>query len=310
MLGDRVRIGEEKRKINDLRSECIAAFTHWGRQAKYSSSSPSHCSILLQGKGFSRGARRPEGAFLLNNSVRPCWVFLSVIKRVNLDPLSPSCLSLHLYQCRPSQQTTQVESLYNIWAHAGPWCTGACSMNCGGACSVQTNGPLDSSLMLEREKEWDIAPKAPSWALSSVVPGIPDATSPLRPARHPWGTLSAQITPRKSVQRSAPRPPPPLLLLPCQPFPLIWSPVCGRHMGMSFLCVSVSAAPSVHDTHSKDAPWSSEHKENKKGLRAPSDGNVILQAFYRHLNCPRAYLYMHTQAHAHAHNKFNVVTQG
>lgn len=28
MLGDRVRIGEEKRKINDLRSECIAAFTH------------------------------------------------------------------------------------------------------------------------------------------------------------------------------------------------------------------------------------------------------------------------------------------
>ena len=89
-------------------------------------------------------------------------------------------------------------------------------------------------------------------------------------------------------------------------------------MGTSFLCVSVSAELSVHDTRSKDAPWSSEHKENKKGLRAPSDGNVILQAFYRHLNCPRAYLYMHTQAHAHphthththTHNKFNVVTQG
>jgi len=28
MLGDRERIGEEKRKINDFRSECIAAFTH------------------------------------------------------------------------------------------------------------------------------------------------------------------------------------------------------------------------------------------------------------------------------------------
>lgn len=28
MLGDRVTIGEEKKKINDLRSECIAAFTH------------------------------------------------------------------------------------------------------------------------------------------------------------------------------------------------------------------------------------------------------------------------------------------
>ncbi len=160
--------------------------------------------------------------------------------------------------------------------------------------------------MLEREKEWDIAPRAPSWALGSVAPGIPDATSPLRPARHPWGMLSAHITPRKSVQRSAPHPPPPpllLLLLHCQPFPLIWSPVCGRHMGMSFLCVSVSAEPSVHDTHSKDAPWSSEHKENKKGLRAPSDGNVILQAFYRHLNCPRAYLYMHMQAHAHPHTQ-------
>lgn len=28
MLGDRVKIGREKRKINDLRGECIAAFTH------------------------------------------------------------------------------------------------------------------------------------------------------------------------------------------------------------------------------------------------------------------------------------------
>lgn len=28
MLGDRGRIEEQKRKIHDLRSECIAAFTH------------------------------------------------------------------------------------------------------------------------------------------------------------------------------------------------------------------------------------------------------------------------------------------
>ncbi len=47
------------------------------------------------------------------------------------------------------------------------------------------------------------------------------------------------------------------------------------------LCLTVSAEPSVHDTHSKDAPWSREHKDNRRGLRAPSDGNVILQAFYR-----------------------------
>lgn len=115
----------------------------------------------------------------------------------------------------------------------------------------------------------------------------------------PRNAVSSCYTPEeRSALRSLPPPPP---LPPCQPFPLIWSPVHGRHMGTSFpLGASASAEPSVHDTHSKDAPWSSEHRDNRKGLRAPSDGNVILQAFYRHLNSPRAYLYMHTQAHTHA----------
>lgn len=99
---------------------------------------------------------------------------------------------------------------------------------------------------------------------------------------------------RLHPERRSARHPPPLVLLP-------WSPVSGCHMGTSFLSVSVSAQLSTHDTHSKDAPWSSEHKENNKGLRASSDGNVILQAFYRHLNCPRVCLYMHTEAHAHPH---------
>lgn len=36
-----------------------------------------------------------------------------------------------------------------------------------------------------------------------------------------------------------------------------------------------------------------------KGLRAPSEGNVILEAFYRHFNSPGAYLYMHTHSHPH-----------
>lgn len=48
-----------------------------------------------------------------------------------------------------------------------------------------------------------------------------------------------------------------------------------------------------------NAPWSSEHKENVKGLGAPSDGNVILEAFYRHLNSRGAYLYMHAHARPH-----------
>lgn len=38
-----------------------------------------------------------------------------------------------------------------------------------------------------------------------------------------------------------------------------------------------------------------------KGLRAPSDGNVILEAFYRQLNSSGAYFYM--QAHAHPHTQ-------
>lgn len=78
MLGDRVWIGEGDSKINDLRSECIAEFTHWGRWAKYSSSSPSHCIIMLQGKGLIRDTRRPKVANLFINSIQPCF-------RVNLD---------------------------------------------------------------------------------------------------------------------------------------------------------------------------------------------------------------------------------
>lgn len=69
MLGDRVRIGEEKKKINDLKNECIAAFTHWRRQAKYSSSFSSHCSILLQARGLGRDTRRPRGVYLFNNGI-------------------------------------------------------------------------------------------------------------------------------------------------------------------------------------------------------------------------------------------------
>lgn len=198
MLVDRVRIGEEKRKINDLRSECIAAFTHRRRQAKYSSSSPSHCSIVLRGEGLSRHAGWPKGAYHFSDSTQP--------KCVSLDFFSHPLLAfLYIFiSTGPLNKTIQVQSPYNIWAHTGPWCTGACSVNGGAACSVQTNGPLDLSLMLEREKEWDIAPRAPSCALCSAAPGIPDATSPFHPAHHPWGMLSAHVTLRKSIQRSAP----------------------------------------------------------------------------------------------------------
>ena len=114
----------------------------------------------------------------------------------------------------------------------------------------------------------------------------------------PRNAVSSCYTPEEcSALRSLPPPP----LPPTSAFStdLISSPRASY--GNVFpLGATASAEPSVHDTHSKDAPWSSEHKDNRKGLRAPSDGNVILQAFYRHLNSPRAYLYMHTQAHTHA----------
>lgn len=129
------------------------------------------------------------------------------------------------------------------------------------------------------------------WSLGTVAPGIPPSSHP--PSQR--NTVSSDYT-RKGVQLAIRH------HWCCSPAsPLIWSPVSGCHMGTSFLSVSVSAQLSTHDTHSKGAPWSSEHKENNKGLRASSDGNVILQAFYRHLNCPRVCLYMHTEAHARPH---------
>lgn len=152
--------------------------------------------------------------------------------------------------------------------------TSARRMNWHGACRLQTpEHPSCSGLCSSTRYS------------SFLPPAIPEEHCQLR--LHP--------------ERRSARHPPPLVLLPCIPSPLIWSPVSGCHMGTSFLSVSVSAQLSTHDTHSKDAPWSSEHKENNKGLRASSDGNVILQAFYRRLNCPRVCLYMHTEAHARPH---------
>lgn len=77
MLGDRVRIGEEKRKINYLRNECIAAFTHCRGQAKYSSSSLSQCSAPLQARGLRRATCRPGAPQLFKNSRKPCFVMVS-----------------------------------------------------------------------------------------------------------------------------------------------------------------------------------------------------------------------------------------
>lgn len=96
------------------------------KKAKYSSSSPSHCSILLQGKGLSRHVCRPKGGYLFNNSIQPCFLACDKACQLRLSPHIPvssrSCLPLHLYQRWSSQQPTQVQSPFNIHAHAGPKC--------------------------------------------------------------------------------------------------------------------------------------------------------------------------------------------
>lgn len=119
----------------------------------------------------------------------------------------------------------------------------------------------------------------PSWALGTAAPGIPDVPCVLLLSAILKGTLSAHITPRNSIQHFTVCPP---TLLSQQ----IFSQICVCH---------------VHNTGSRDAPWSSERKEHTKGLRASSD-RVIPQAFYWHFNCFRVYLYMHTQARAHTTN--------
>lgn len=136
MSGDSVRIGEEQRKINDLRSECIAAFTHRGRQAKYSSSSPSLCSILLQGKDLSRHACRPKGAYLFNNSAQLC--FLDYDNSDSTQTLSPpsclfpllssttSLLAQILSTANPGSISLQHTRSCRTWVCVG---TSTCSMN-------------------------------------------------------------------------------------------------------------------------------------------------------------------------------------
>lgn len=85
---------------------------------------------------------------------------------------------------KPQSVSLQHMSSHGTLAYVGK---SACNVNRGWAHSVQTNGPLDSSLMLQ--KEWDTAPRTPSWALGPVAPGIPDAPSPAIPKEHCQFTL-------------------------------------------------------------------------------------------------------------------------
>lgn len=111
--------------------------------------------------------------------------------------------------------------------------------------------------------------------------------------------LSAQITARKSVQRSFLHLPP-LLLRPCQPFPLIWSPVCGCHLGMSFLCRVKCTWHSVRMLHGA----MSTKKKTTKG-----EGSLlIVRWFSRHftdiitaLGC--IYTCIHRRTHTHRHTQ-------
>lgn len=178
MLGDRVRKGERRRKINDLRSECIAAFTHCWRRAKYLSSPPSFCSIVLQGKGLSRNAGRPKEPYLFNK--KRTMGFIKCINSLSMH----SCLSPFLFICRGPRQESQVQSTYHIWAHMGLWHMLA---RVRAAWTEMTH--VDSRLQS--------IPRAPVSGLSRTGAQQYQVFF-LPPTHHPRGILSAHITPGRA----------------------------------------------------------------------------------------------------------------
>lgn len=228
------RIAEEKRKINDCRSECIAAFTHRGRGAKYSLSSP--CSALLRAEGLSRDACRPEGAHLFTNRVRSC-LFLSVMKYVDLDPppLAPACPFPQFSTSLSAEAHLNTQLRFNLpptrEPAQGPSVHGSVQREPRRReCSVRTNGPLDSSVTLEREKEGgEMAPGTPGGAPSLAAPG----------AASPPGLLPLPCVPAERRQLTLHPPQQCRRCTSVRPFPRVRPSVCGRRMGLSFLCVCV-----------------------------------------------------------------------
>ena len=100
-------------------------------------------------------------------------------------------------------------------------------------------------------------------------------------------TASSDYTP---IELWTPKPPQPLLLLlPCQLFRLTWSPVYVHHKGLYYPLCGWHAQQGCGMQQ-----WAPRRRE-----RVKSDGNVILEAFYRNLNSPGAYLHMHTHAQPH-----------
>lgn len=191
-----------------------------------------------------------------------------------------------------AQVSLNSRALFNTRADAEPWCMLSQVCTAWTKVVLHSNGPLDSSLMLREEKEQDIKGRTASWALGSIAPGIPEASLPsLRIA------VSSHYTPEEHPAFRPPSATSGTAAADTSAF-FHWSDLQSVSIIWGHL---LSAERSLHGAHGKDAPRSSEHKENKKGLRAPSDGNVIFQAFYRHHNCPRVCLYMHTQTHTTTH---------
>lgn len=119
MLGDRLRKGKGEEKDKWLQKWMHSCIYTVRRKAKYSSSSPSCCSILLQGRSPSRDAGWPKDAkiYLLTAHDQS----MSAPRLPLLFPL----VCLYMLQYSYLQGDNPALSLYNVQAYVGS-CASAC----------------------------------------------------------------------------------------------------------------------------------------------------------------------------------------
>lgn len=122
------------------------------RKAKYSSSSPSCCSILLQGRSPSRDAGWPKDAKIYLLTVHDQSMSTPCL------PLLFPLVCLYMLQYSYLQGDNPALSLYNVQAYAG-LCVSVCIQ-----CELRPI-PFDSLLMLNR---------------AILLPGLPPGSQPLQ----------------------------------------------------------------------------------------------------------------------------------
>lgn len=168
MLGDRLRKGKGEEKDKWLQKWMHSCIYTVRRKAKYSSSSPSCCSILLQGRSPSRDAGWPKDAkkkFI--NTARP--------KHVNSFLC---CFFLYVSTCFSTATSKETTQLFLFTTYKRMW-------DFVWVCAFSVNwGPFRRSVWLPAHAEQgDIAPWTPTW--ESAAPGISGVISIRPPQCHP-----------------------------------------------------------------------------------------------------------------------------